>query len=75
MFVNFVFVLLCLRCILNFLYTVVETLRVPREEETDAETQVREAFRQEIGNLAQKLFGLLKEYFSTTIIIIKEKKI
>ena len=45
---NVLYTVLC-RCILNVLYTVVETLRTPKEEESEKDAQVREAFRQEMG--------------------------
>ncbi|XP_076447243.1 striatin-interacting protein 1-like isoform X2 [Babylonia areolata] len=60
-----------LRCILNVLYTVVETLRTPREEENDEDKQVRDAFKQEIGQpmlgedpLAIVLFTMVTRFCS-----------
>ena len=44
------------------LYTVVETLRTPREEEADEDRQVREAFRQEIGEFSVLLTVFLSSF-------------
>jgi hypothetical protein len=41
-----------LRCILSVLYTVVETLRQPREEETEEDSELRESFRRDLGQPA-----------------------
>ncbi|XP_025108660.1 striatin-interacting protein 1 homolog isoform X1 [Pomacea canaliculata] len=60
-----------IRCILNLLYTVVETLRVPREEESEEDEHIRDAFRQELGQpilgedtLAIVLFTMVTRFCS-----------
>lgn len=60
-----------LRCILNLLYTVVEAIRTPQEEETEEDGHVRDAFRQEMGQavlgedpLAIVLFTMVTRFCS-----------
>ena len=46
---NLFLFLFCIRAILNVLYTIVETMRVPGEEETESDREARETFKSDLS--------------------------